>query len=99
MFRHILTIIWNNRRHNGWLIAGLFVMSTCMWYAVDYVYTVTVNQTRPLGFDTVCLFIIAQKGIAGKTNTQIFLFPKNPIFGMKMPSCSVKWADATPKTI
>ena len=51
MFRHILTIIWNNRRHNGWLIAGLFVMSTCMWYAVDYVYTVTVNQTRPLGFD------------------------------------------------
>ena len=51
MFRPILTIIWNNRRHNGWLIAGLFVMSTCMWYAVDYVYTVTVNQTRPLGFD------------------------------------------------
>ena len=51
MFRHIFTIIWNNRRHNGWLIAGLFVMSTCMWYSVDYVYTVAVNQTRSLGFD------------------------------------------------
>lgn len=43
MFKHIFTIIWNNRRHNGWLIAGLFVISTCMWYAVDYVYVITVN--------------------------------------------------------
>ena len=51
MFKHIFTIIWNNRRHNGWLIAGLFVISTCMWYAVDYVYVITVNQTRPLGFN------------------------------------------------
>jgi len=29
---------------------------------------------------SVCLFIIAQKGIAGKANTQIFLFPKKSYF-------------------
>lgn len=51
MFRHVFKIIWNNRLHNFWLIGGLFVISISLWYAVDYLYSVGVNQNRSLGFD------------------------------------------------
>lgn len=51
MIKHIFTLIWNNRRQNIWLIGGLFVISVCLWYAVDYIYAVGVNQQKSLGFD------------------------------------------------
>ncbi|WP_321330885.1 ABC transporter permease [uncultured Bacteroides sp.] len=51
MFKHIFKLIWNNRRQNAWLVCGLFVISTCLWYAVDYLYAIGVNQNRSLGFD------------------------------------------------
>lgn len=51
MFRHLLAIVWNNRRSNLWLIGGLFVISASLWYAVDYIYAVKVNQNQTLGFD------------------------------------------------
>lgn len=51
MFKHVLKIIWNNGRHNFWLIGGLFVISVSLWYAVDYLYSIGVNQNRSLGFD------------------------------------------------
>lgn len=51
MFTHLLKIIRNNLRANLLLMAGLFIISTALWYAVDYVYTVAVNRQTPLGFD------------------------------------------------
>lgn len=51
MLRHIFKLIGNNLRSNLLLMAGLFVISTALWYAVDYVYTVAVNAQKSLGFD------------------------------------------------
>lgn len=51
MWKHLLTIIKNNLRANLILMAGLFVISISLWYAVDYVYAVVVNQNKSLGFD------------------------------------------------
>lgn len=51
MFKHLFTIIWNNRKNNMWLIAGLFLISISLWYSVDYLYVVVVNHNRTLGFD------------------------------------------------
>lgn len=51
MLIHIFTLIRNNLRSNLLLMAGLFIISTALWYAVDYVYAVVVNQQKPLGFD------------------------------------------------
>ncbi|NDW12422.1 ABC transporter permease [Bacteroides sp. 214] len=51
MLKHIFTSIWNNRKQNLLLIVGLFVISTCLWFAVDYVYAIAVNHNKPLGFD------------------------------------------------
>lgn len=38
MLIHILKIIKNNLRANLLLVAGIFVIATSLWYAVDYVY-------------------------------------------------------------
>jgi len=51
MLRHIFKLIGNNLRSNLLLMAGLFVISTALWYAVDYVYAVAVNAQKSLGFD------------------------------------------------
>lgn len=51
MLLHLLTIIKNNLRANLLLMAGMFVIATSLWYAVDYVYAVVVNQQKSLGFD------------------------------------------------
>lgn len=51
MLIHLLTIIKNNLRANLLLMAGMFVIATSLWYAVDYVYAVGVNQQKSLGFD------------------------------------------------
>lgn len=51
MLTHLLTIIKNNLRANLLLMAGVFVIATSLWYAVDYVYAVGVNQQKSLGFD------------------------------------------------
>lgn len=51
MFIHLLTIIRNNLRSNLLLMAGVFVIATSLWYAVDYVYAIGVNQQKSLGFD------------------------------------------------
>lgn len=51
MLIHILKIIKNNLRANLLLMSGIFVIATSLWYAVDYVYAVAVNQQKPLGFE------------------------------------------------
>ena len=38
MLIHLLIIIKNNLRANLLLMAGMFVIATSLWYAVDYVY-------------------------------------------------------------
>ena len=49
MLIHILKIIKNNLRANLLLVAGIFVIATSLWYAVDYVYAVAVNGQKSLG--------------------------------------------------
>ena len=46
MLIHLLIIIKNNLRANLLLMAGMFVIATSLWYAVDYVYAVVVNQQK-----------------------------------------------------
>ena len=48
MLIHILKIIKNNLRANLLLVAGIFVIATSLWYAVDYVYAVAVRNLLAL---------------------------------------------------
>ena len=42
MLIHLLIIIKNNLRANLLLMAGMFVIATSLWYAVDYVYALSL---------------------------------------------------------
>ena len=35
MIKHILSIIWNQRRSNGWIFAELLVVAGVFWLMVD----------------------------------------------------------------
>ena len=51
MIKHILSIIWNQRRSNGWIFAELLVVAGVFWLMVDMFYVDTRTYYSPLGFD------------------------------------------------
>lgn len=58
MFKHILTIIKNERRQNTGLWIELLIVSVFLWYIVDNVYVTINNYCKPLGFDTEHTYIM-----------------------------------------
>jgi putative ABC transport system permease protein len=49
--RHVLKLIWNQRKSNIWLWAELLLVSVCLWYVVDYMYVTIRIYTAPLGYN------------------------------------------------
>ncbi len=68
MLKHLITLVWNNRRQNFWLGVGLFVISICLWYAVDYVYCIAVHQTKPLGIDWTHVYEVSVESLTPESN-------------------------------
>lgn len=58
MFKHILTIIKNERKQNIGLWIELLIVSVFLWYIVDNVYVTLHNYYKPLGFDTEHTYIM-----------------------------------------
>lgn len=52
MIRHIIRLIWNQRRQNAWLWVELLLVSVFLWFIVDYLYVLGITSASPLGFDT-----------------------------------------------
>lgn len=52
MIKHILLLIWNQRKSNSWLFAELLLISVSLWYIIDYFLVVVMLSNAPLGFDT-----------------------------------------------
>lgn len=52
MIKHILRLIWNQRKNNSWLIAELLLISVSLWYIIDYFLVVVMLSNAPLGFNT-----------------------------------------------
>ncbi|WP_455628285.1 ABC transporter permease [Parabacteroides chinchillae] len=51
MFRHILKIMWNQRRSNGWIFAELLIVAGVLWTMVDMFYVDYRTYYSPLGYD------------------------------------------------
>lgn len=51
MFRHVLTLIWNQRRFNSWIFAELLVVVCGLWVMMDSFYVSVGTYTRPMGYD------------------------------------------------
>ncbi|MCS3065035.1 hypothetical protein NXX40_23660 [Parabacteroides distasonis] len=49
MIRHLLQLIWNQRKQNAWLWAELLLVSVFLWFLVDYLYVMGRTYTAPLG--------------------------------------------------
>lgn len=52
MIKHLFKQIWAQRAVNAWLWAELIVVSVCLSYVVDYLYTTGCTYFSPLGYDT-----------------------------------------------
>lgn len=51
MIKHILKIIWNQRRSNGWIFAELLVVVSILWVMTDSLLVDKYTYYSPLGFD------------------------------------------------
>ncbi|MDR0973311.1 MAG: ABC transporter permease [Prevotellaceae bacterium] len=58
MILHVFKQMWNNRRHNGWIVAELIVVTYFMWGVIDPVYMMLSNRTIPDGFDVSKMVIV-----------------------------------------
>ncbi|WP_165157028.1 ABC transporter permease [Parabacteroides sp. ZJ-118] len=51
MIKHLLRILWNQRRSNGWIFAELLVVAGVFWLMADRFYVDLRTYRSPLGFD------------------------------------------------
>ncbi|MDR0989275.1 MAG: ABC transporter permease [Prevotellaceae bacterium] len=51
MIRHLFTLLWNQRRQNGWLFAELTVVFIALWLLCDTFVARIYTYYQPLGFD------------------------------------------------
>ena len=51
MIKHILTIVWNQRRANGWIFAELLIVMAVLWGMMDSLLVDTYTYYSPMGFD------------------------------------------------
>lgn len=51
MIRHIFTIIWNERKTNGWILLEYILVFCILWFCVDYLCFMVKSYREPLGFD------------------------------------------------
>ena len=58
MFKQILKIIWNQRTSNAWIWGEMLLVSVCLWYIVDDLYTKSVLYTSPLGYDITDVYTV-----------------------------------------
>lgn len=58
MFKQIIKIIWNQRAGNAWIWGEMFLVSICLWYIVDDLYTKTSLYYSPMGYDISDVYVI-----------------------------------------
>lgn len=58
MIRHILTVIWNCRRANLWIVVLLSVVTLLLWYALDIVYNYEAAASGHIGYDYDGTYIV-----------------------------------------
>lgn len=58
MIKHILQIIWNERKQNMGIWLEFFLVSVFLWFIVDFLYVTVGIYTKPMGFDTEHTYIM-----------------------------------------
>lgn len=58
MIKHIFKIIWAERKTNLWIVIGLILVFTVLWFCNDYFTTMARRAVQPLGFDIENTYIL-----------------------------------------
>ncbi len=61
MIRHILTIIWNERKANSWIVIEYTFVFCILWFCCDYLYFIGKSYMEPLGFNIEHTYRIQMK--------------------------------------
>ena len=51
MIKHLVKIIWNQRRRNGWMAAEILLVFVVLWYIIDSLMAVGKVFFAPMGWD------------------------------------------------
>ena len=51
MIRHLITLIWNQRKQNGWIFAELALVLLAIFMITDAGYSKYTLYNEPLGYD------------------------------------------------
>lgn len=51
MIKHLVKIIWNQRRRNGWITAEILLVFVVLWYIIDSLMAVGKVFFAPMGWD------------------------------------------------
>ena len=51
MIKHILKLIWNQRRANVWLFLEILLVTAILWVMLDALLVDTYTYHQPTGFD------------------------------------------------
>lgn len=52
MIKHLLKIIWAERKVNAWIVVELILAFTILWFSVDYLFFMAARSIEPRGFHT-----------------------------------------------
>ena len=77
MIRHLITLIWNQRKQNGWIFAELALVLLAVFMITDAGYSKYTLYNEPLGYDiSRCWRLhleeknLGMKAIQAKTNAE-----------------------------
>lgn len=70
MIKHLLHIIWNQRRKNGWIAAEILLVFVALWYIIDTMMAVGKVFYSPMGWSIDHVYLISM-GVEGKTANEI----------------------------
>lgn len=58
MIRHILNIIWKDRKLNAWILLELIIVFCVFWFCSEYLYIAGKHYFEPAGFDLNHTYLI-----------------------------------------
>lgn len=78
MIKHILKIVWNQRRSNGWIFAELLIVSAIVWVMVDAFYVDYRTYQAPMGFEmsNVWRFKLSEQSLDDATDSMALSEPE-----------------------
>lgn len=82
MIKHILTIIWNEKKMNSWIVIELTLIFAILWFCSDYFLIMAKKYAEPKGFDISHTYDVKLDTLPYGKGMQMEGMTKNEIFSL-----------------